>query len=724
MNRPSRMLFGCCLSLVLLYAMSLSSEASPSQAAIPTAAINGTWRSFTCGDCYGRMAVGRDGLVWGGTPSGGVTRWDPATGNFRRFTDVAGLPGNWVSELVVDAQNRPWVALRQSHYPKVWGWLGVSTFDGTRWTTYDTTNGLPSNTVLGLAADGGGQVWVATDAGLADFDGGRWSVATTTDGLPSNVVLEVAVSADGTVWAATDAGLARLQLGTWAQFPQPGTPQILVADPWGQVWLAWGDGTGVAGGLSRFDGTSWTKFDLGGTVSSMALGAGPRIWAAVYTSPRSLQSFNGTQWSVTPAPDLGATGSGVSVTASPTGPDVYVGRVIEGGLQRFDGSRWSTAQNHDGPATLITMSVALGPADSVAVGQFSSGRRFGFVSLNGGNWQAHRGEEQTQSVAFNMPVTVDRTGTVWLASYRSGLARFASGQWEYFSTVNGLPSMLVRALATDAAGRLWVGTEDAGAALYNGSSWRRFTTADGLASQDVRSALVDRAGHVWLGTANAGLSRYDGARWRTFTVADGLGGLDVFELAEGRDGQLWAGGRGWVARYDGSTWQQLATPFTTTDRASFVALTVAPDGALWAAETDSEGGVARYDGSAWQTFTSADGLLSDVVYDLVADSRGTVWAATLIGVASFTPDAVAVPTPTPSLPTGPCICQLARRELPGAVLNDALANPARYDGWQQPLDPGKPVSPYNPPRTCLTLRNPNVAFHPTFNGPVWRVGCP
>ena len=80
--------------------------------------------------------------------------------------------------------------------------------------------------------------------------------------------------------------------------------------------------------------------------------------------------------------------------------------------------------------------------------------------------------------------------------------------------------------------------------------------------------------------------------------------------------------------------------------------------------------------------------------------------------------------PSPAAPAGPCTCALARRQLPAAVLNDALANPDRYDGWQQPLDPGKPASPFNPPRSCLTLRNPNTPYHPLHNGPTWRVGCP
>lgn len=45
-------------------------------------------------------------------------------------------------------------------------------------------------------------------------------------------------------------------------------------------------------------------------------------------------------------------------------------------------------------------------------------------------------------------------------------------------------------------------------------------------------------------------------------------------------------------------------------------------------------------------------------------------------------------------------------------------------GRRELLDPNKPPSPANPPRECLTLRDRSIPFHPLWNGPIWRVGCP
>ncbi len=42
-----------------------------------------------------------------------------------------------------------------------------------------------------------------------------------------------------------------------------------------------------------------------------------------------------------------------------------------------------------------------------------------------------------------------------------------------------------------------------------------------------------------------------------------------------------------------------------------------------------------YDGRAWKTFTSADGLASDVVYSIAEDRQGNLWFGTDMGVSRY-----------------------------------------------------------------------------------------
>jgi uncharacterized protein YegL len=83
-----------------------------------------------------------------------------------------------------------------------------------------------------------------------------------------------------------------------------------------------------------------------------------------------------------------------------------------------------------------------------------------------------------------------------------------------------------------------------------------------------------------------------------------------------------------------------------------------------------------------------------------------------------------VPMISVLIPGGPgCICDAVRNRVPRAVINFAMANPEKIQGWKWLLDPNKPPSPANPRRECLDLRSSDLDYHWLFNAPIWRVGC-
>lgn len=83
------------------------------------------------------------------------------------------------------------------------------------------------------------------------------------------------------------------------------------------------------------------------------------------------------------------------------------------------------------------------------------------------------------------------------------------------------------------------------------------------------------------------------------------------------------------------------------------------------------------------------------------------------------------PTVTPAAPSGGArVSPLVRRRVPPAAINAALAHPERIAGWGRPANPNKPVGPDNPICACLTLRNPNMPYHPIFNSLVFKAYCP
>lgn len=88
-----------------------------------------------------------------------------------------------------------------------------------------------------------------------------------------------------------------------------------------------------------------------------------------------------------------------------------------------------------------------------------------------------------------------------------------------------------------------------------------------------------------------------------------------------------------------STWQSndlSASPLfgESTDARFLAAAAYAPDGTLWVASTTGEL-AARAAGQWTQHFTQANSPMGDQVTDLVVDSSGAVWVATVRGVRAF-----------------------------------------------------------------------------------------
>ncbi len=116
--------------------------------------------------------------------------------------DVAYNP-NYIVALAVDQDGLPWAG--------TWGG-GVSHFDGKRWTTYTTAEGLPGNHIFSLHKDTSGQIWIGTNKGLVQWQDGKFTkLLTMADGLVADNVFSMATTPDGGKWVGSYGGVAHLR---------------------------------------------------------------------------------------------------------------------------------------------------------------------------------------------------------------------------------------------------------------------------------------------------------------------------------------------------------------------------------------------------------------------------------------------------------------------------------------------------------------------------------
>jgi ligand-binding sensor domain-containing protein len=106
---------------------------------------------------------------------------------------------NYIVSLVVGNDGQVWAG--------TWGG-GLSRFDGKRWKTYTTVEGLPGNHVFMLHKDSSGQIWIGTNKGLALWQDGKFKVMTRANGLLADNVFAMETTPDGGKWVGSYGGVA------------------------------------------------------------------------------------------------------------------------------------------------------------------------------------------------------------------------------------------------------------------------------------------------------------------------------------------------------------------------------------------------------------------------------------------------------------------------------------------------------------------------------------
>jgi signal transduction histidine kinase len=120
---------------------------------------------------------------------------------------------------------------------------GVSHLSGGRFTTYTSAIGLLSNTVAAILEGSDGTMWFATPAGLNALSKEHWQAYTGKDGLPSENVYCLFEDSSGVLWIGTAGGLAfRGSNGIQAPGAAPASLQEpilgLEEDRQGSLWVA------------------------------------------------------------------------------------------------------------------------------------------------------------------------------------------------------------------------------------------------------------------------------------------------------------------------------------------------------------------------------------------------------------------------------------------------------------------------------------------------------
>jgi len=464
--------------------------------------------------------------------------------------DQESLSTQWIRSLYVDRDGRFWVGTRSK---------GISQFDPEtgKCEHYrhdpDDANSLSNDSASVLCQDSDGLLWVGTDGGgLNIFNPatGRFKayrhLPNRSQSISHNHITRVFQSDDGvtgSIWVTTWGGGVNKLIEPRKPFelfrhdPENdnsiGSNFVLaiLEDRQGFVWV----GTSVVG-LNRLDPASgeWQRIShregdprslADNTIWSMIQDASERIWVAT-------QGGGLNRW--------------------------VQGSAAEGG--QF--VRYLHDSERPGSLRENNVKVVFEDRDGFLwLGyEHLGGSRAGSEVLPDGDWQHFQHVKgDPRSIADNSIrcYEQDRFGTIWVGTFRGGVARLEGfdeqGRPRFTNLpIQGEPSSSlshgdVRDLHEGADGGLWIATFGGGLDrldLTTGTI-RHFTTADGLSNNFVYGLLDDGLGHLWIST-NRGLSQFEYAT-ETFAHFGTQHGLQSDEFNSGAffandHGDLYFGG--------------------------------------------------------------------------------------------------------------------------------------------------------------------------------------
>jgi ligand-binding sensor domain-containing protein len=233
------------------------------------------------------------------------------------YDNTNGLVGNQVKSIDEDENGGKWIGTSQ----------GVSYF-GDSSISYSSPD-LHWSGVNATAFDSNGDKWFASPlGGVTHFDGTTFTVYDTSNGLLSQNVTALLIDNQDNKWIGTGSGMSVLNASntSFTQhtrmyiMPPPDTlnPVVDIAmDSYGRIWAAIYVGYLAEGGVAMWDGNQWEDFHVsdglvGPNVRGLAIDSEDNVWVATSTGvskissiPSSLNSVSISNVEVFPNPSSG-----------------------------------------------------------------------------------------------------------------------------------------------------------------------------------------------------------------------------------------------------------------------------------------------------------------------------------------------------------------------------------------------------------------------------------
>jgi ligand-binding sensor domain-containing protein/signal transduction histidine kinase len=439
----------------------------------------------------------------------------------------------------------------------------------------------------------------------------------TEDGLPQNAVTSIIQTRDGYLWLGTYGGLARFDGIRFTRFDPSSYPQLkssrvtsLLEDRDGYLWVGHETGEVVRFKQGRFE--------------EMQVPSGWKGKKIVAICEDELSDF----WLVSDEGLMSRLRDGLLLVPRAGGALGLVGIANDVAGHIWIARHGALSKMQHGK--LVPMALDESGADTYVQGICPSRDGGLWVSFDGQirKWKTNHWVEDLGEAPWGLKgitrMMETEEGCLAAGTIDSGLDIInCRGGVLHFNHTNGLPQNWVRALCEDHEGNLWVAAGSGGLVALRAGKVAAINPPDNWQGRAVLSLSATTDGSLWVSTEGAGLYSLFTNRWQHFGENEGLANQFVWSLGEDTEGNLWAGtwGGGMFVKRGNHF---VRPPGLEENTVPMTGLLHGQNGITWIGTAN---GLLRYERGKLATYGEQEGLeLADV--RAVTQARdGTIWFA-------------------------------------------------------------------------------------------------
>lgn len=490
-------------------------------------------------------------------------------------------------------------------------------------TTFNKSNGLPTDEANTVLQTKDGYLWVGSYGGLLRYDGSSFFNFSATGRIPTSSIRNLFEDSTGTLWiGSADAGVFAYKDNKFKHIDCTQTYGFMsirdfAEGPDGIIYTASSSGVGIIKN-GRIQPVNDARIK-GRTVTSLAIDKYSRLWVATNTGKCFVLKDKKIIAEIDSS-HFFEDNSKINCVSSDSEGTVYLGsanspvakvkfrdpriKVSSFTIDVFDTGH---AKNHN--RINITQDKQI-----LVSGQL------GFALLSSEGEMINPYVEK-QATAVNC-ATMDSEGDLWLASSQEGLVRYNLGYFHSPNNKAGLSGISINAI-TYADGVYYVATD--GGLLAFDDSWNPVSIDITRQLNGIRvfHVMKDSSDRIWCGTySDKGLVRYDTKNGQivSFGIYDGMKSRCVRVSYEMKDGTIAAGTQDGLALIRDDKIVKFYDGDDGFETLSILCLLQAPDGTLLAGSAGSGIYAIKQNGKI-EHYNNEQGLKDGVIFRIVSDKK-------------------------------------------------------------------------------------------------------